>query len=346
MIFPTPPAKVNQKVLFLATLSVCLLPGGRREMTLSFTELREIERAVLSKVCPLDAEARLVCLTLINHHNVKDGTCNPSIPTLVDKTGLGETTVRGRLWKLVEEGCLEMARSRPRATYDFKLKMPPWAEEARAARCRQGAEGMSDRPTAEAENSPRDESSRCEPSSAEPEQDSKILLTEKNRAQRGVQTRQLMRTMPSEVQPLVKALQQLTGGQYAASYASLIPLVLTTVQRCGLQPVEHLYAMLADQKGEVRSFDLYRMLKQLQPQSDKKAPAVELLPSLPPDSPLIVEAKRLVEDAHGTYSATISIQKRISAAGFDIEVGWWRDQRHKMAQQLARAMAAERGIAL
>jgi hypothetical protein len=207
MIFPTPPTKVNQKVLFLVTLSVCLLPGGRREMTLSFTELREIERAVLSKVCPLDAEARLVCLTLINHHNVKDGTCNPSIPTLVDKTGLGETTVRGRLWKLVEEGCLEMARFRPRATYDFKLKMPPWAEEARAARCRQGAEGMSDRPTAEAESSPRDESSRCEPSSAEPEQDSKILLTEKNRAQRGVQTRQLMRAMPSEVQPLARIMQ-------------------------------------------------------------------------------------------------------------------------------------------
>jgi hypothetical protein len=316
-------------------------------MTLSFAELREIERAVLSKVCPLDAEARLVCLTLINHHNVKDGTCNPSIQTLVDKTGLGETTVRGRLWKLVDASCLEMSRARPRATYDYKLKIPPWAEEARAARCRRGAEGMSDRPTAEVESSPRNEISRREPSSAEPEQGFKIPITEKNRAQRGAQTRQVMRAVPPEVQPLVKGLQQLTSGEYAASYKTLIPLILTTVQRCGLQPVEHLYTMLADQKGAVRSFDLYRMLKQLEPHSDKKAPAgtAEPPPPLPTDTPLIIEATRLVEDAYGTHSATIIIQNRIRAAGFDLKEGWWRDQRHKMAQQLARAMAAERGIA-
>jgi len=345
MIFPTPPTKVNQKVLFLVTLSVCLLPGGRREMTLSFAELREIERAMLSKVCPLDAEARLVCLTLINHHNVKDGTCNPSIQTLVDKTGLGETTVRGRLWKLVEVSCLEMSRARPRATYDYKLKMPPWAEEARAARCCRGAESVSDTPTAEAESSPRDESSRREPSSAKPEQGFKIPKTEKNRAQCGAQTRQLMRVVPSEVQPLVKGLQQLTSGEYAASYKTLIPLILTTVQRCGLQPVEHLYTMLADQKGEVRSFDLYRMLKQLEPHSDRRAPAVEPPSPLPADAALIEEAKRLVEAAQGN-AGMLAVQQRIRAAQIEFQAFWWREDLHELVKALARTMAVERSIAV
>jgi hypothetical protein len=96
--------------------------------------------------------------------------------------------------------------------------------------------------------------------------------------------------------------------------------------------------------GRMPAWQLYKMLDGLQPYSDEKTSAVEPTPSLLVDASLIDEAKELVEAAHPNPKAMFAIQQRISAAGFDVEAGWWADRRHLLAQWLACTLACERGI--
>ena len=287
-------------------------------MAIDFVHMQAIIRAVQSEASPLDAEARHLMLTLATSYHFKKNECRHSLQTLAGMTGLGKTTIRDRMKKLVKAGCLKVERKHYRACYDFTPTMPPWADEA----------------------PPREQPTPKNRSPDGPIQERDSNTINRNRAT-GAAARTLLRKFPEDIAALIAKLQQVPG-KPGCAYDRLIPKVLEAIERCGQKAVADLYALVAPEKGRLPPWRLYQMLDGLEAHSDKEArPEPE---PLPPDTPLIVEAKGLVEAAAPNIPARIRLEARLRAADVDFKVMWWKEDMHKLAQALARTLAAERGI--
>jgi hypothetical protein len=175
----------------------------------------------------------------------------------------------------------------------------------------------------------------------EQEEDSSKIKTGQDRVPNGAAARQIMRTLPDDTQALIKKLQQVPG-KPGCAFDRIAPKVLEAIKRCGQKAVEDLYALVAPEKGRMEPWRLYQMLDGLEVRSDQQArPEPEPLPL---DAPLIVQAKGLIEAAQSDPRAISRINARITAAQVDFMSFWWRDNRHKLAQALARTIAAEKGL--
>lgn len=302
-------------------------------MILTFAQAREIERVVLNAACPLDAYARLLLCVLLMHYNHKTGVCNPSIALLAKETRMSETTIRNRLRVLEKHGCLKREQQGHSDTYDFILFPPPWKPE-------RGSGGSGGAPPAGGGGSSERKNTPSEGSSAAPKQEKNSCLTKQNRAT-GAAARTLMRQIPDDIAALIRKLQQVPG-KPGCAYDRLLPKVLAAIERCGQTAVEDLYALVAPEKGKMPPWRLYQMLDGLEAHSDRQArPEPE---PLPPDAPLIVEAKAAIRAADFNMRARASIEARIRAAHVDFMSFWWREDPHKLAQALARTIATEKGI--
>jgi hypothetical protein len=295
-------------------------------MTIEFVHMQAIIRAVQSEASPLDAEARHLMLTIALGYNFKTGECRFALKTLARMTGLGKTTIRDRMKKSVEAGCLDVSRKGARACYDFVPKMPPWADEVPPRKPLKGPPDVPPTPSKGSGSGPEQEEDSC--------------LTKQNRAT-GAAARTLLRKFPEDIAALIAKLQQVPG-KPGCAYERLIPKVLKAIDRCGQKAVEDLYALLAPEKGRLPPWRLYQMLDGLEAHSDRQAPPEP--DPLPPDTPLIVEAKGLIEAAAPNIPARLRLEARLRAAEVDFKVMWWKEDMHKLAQALARTLAAERGI--
>lgn len=293
---------------------------------IDFQTIQAIRQAMFSIACPLDAEARIVLLALLQHFNIKTQQCNPSASTLARETGLGMTTVRDRFKVLEANECLKRTRKHGRACHDYMPLIPPWADISKLAK-----------PSPDVPPTP----SKSSPPDTEQEEDSSKKETGQDRVRNGAATRQIMRQLPDDIAMLIRKLQQVPG-KPGCAYARLVPKVLETIERCGQAAVEDLYTLIAPQKGEMAPWLMYQMLDGLQAVSDKTAP--EESPPLPPDAPLIEEAKAAIQAADCDIRARIAIDARMRAAHVDFMSFWWKDDRHKLAQALARTIASEKGL--
>lgn len=89
--------------------------------------------AVASKESGLSPTQRHVALTLSLHMSEKGDSCFPSMPTLVDETGLGLSTVRESLRRLGETGWLERVVSHQRGrTNRYRALVPEAYRQERA----------------------------------------------------------------------------------------------------------------------------------------------------------------------------------------------------------------------
>jgi hypothetical protein len=271
-----------------------------------------------------DAEVRFL---LIVTDRWSDGGWFPSLTRIAKQTGWDVRKVRRVRDGLVTKGAISYEAGDGRTNSDYTLHV---VEDWWAAR--------GDPPSAPCGGHPAVEGAVVSPPVSLPE--SNHLSKEQDRARRDERVRRLMRTVPDELLATVKALQQVPS-KPGCDPERLIPHVLDAAGRCGCDAVKHLYHLVAGEKGGMPAWQLYKLLENLRPHSDRK-PA-ECAPQ-PVAGTLFDEAKHLVERAHETIRGQLDVQSRIRAAGFAVQAGWWYDRRHWIAQGLARTLAAERGI--
>lgn len=270
-----------------------------------------------------DAEVRMLMILM---DRWSEGGWFPSLTKIAEQTGWDVRKVRRVRDGLVAKGTISYEPGDGRTNSDYELKTAKAWWETRG-----------DTTTAPRMPHPPPEGAIIRPPISLPE--SSQLSLEQDRAQKAARIRQLLRTVPDELLPTVKALQQIPA-KPGCDYAKLIPAVLETAQRCGPSAIDDLYRLVAGEKGKLPSWQLYRMLEGLKPHSDQQ----QTDPSPQPvEATAFEEAKHVVEQAHPSVKAQIAVQNRIRLAGGRVEAGWWADRRHWIAQELARVIAGERG---
>jgi hypothetical protein len=332
--------------MILVALMVCLGPARRSPMSneptlIPFVTMLDWRRAFWSPVCPVDSNARHVYVYLSDHYNCRTGELYLSLNTMGRDMGMCRRTVQKQLHALEEAKCLKRKRKNNRSCYQFTLLEPPWldaAKDARAARYDRFKDASDVQMPA------------IEGAADAPKQESRIQITKQNRSPAAAAaSRRRFDSLPNEIRHLVKRLQQMTKAPFA-SYDRLVPIVLDAVKRCGLADVEQLYTMLANHSDAMPAWKLYQAINALQGQSDvstgPQEPKTE--DSEPPlDRRLIDNAKELVAEAHIRNPKLMTeIMNRCQNAGHGFGCGLWRENRHAVAQALARTMAVEQGIAL
>lgn len=268
----------------------------------------------------------LAAMALLYMVDWQTGICTQSVGTIGQFMRRAEDAAREGLKLLEAAGHIEIRRQfNGPSSYVLKLRKPP--------------KNPPDSPPKKPVPTPRETPDLLE-------NNSKIQI-ESNRGSKAFAVRKLFDGLPLPIQSLVRGFQKLSTRPYCASYERLIPTVLRAVERCGLPAVEQLYTMLSNHSEPMQAIQLYQVLDALRKESDVSAtPEAEDSGPMPPDT-LIAEATKMVREAtmyHGGDRE--DIMRRCKAAGHAAQFGWWKDEKHKIAQALARTLAVERGQAL
>ena len=262
-----------------------------------------------------DAIGLLAAIALLFLVDWETGVCTLPVATIGKYMRRADDAARAGLKELERRGHIEIKRNfNGPSSYTPKLRNPPKKPEPTARKT--------------PDSSPRKTRHLTEDDSMNP--------IEQNRTpQAAASSRRRFDALPPEIQILVRGFQRMTKAPYCASYDRLIPAVIRTVKRVGLAPVEQLYTMLSNHSDAMHAIKLYQALDALQGESDVSAP-----PKAEDSAPgcLITEAKALVEAAHKNPSAMNDIMTRCKAAGHRLPWGWWAENRHGIAQALARTM--------